>query len=53
MKDIFLLQLRLKKVYFDAEYKVGGDYLYFGREDAGLPEELLAKKMKVDVSLFQ
>jgi len=38
----FFATTKTEKVYFDAEYEVG-DYLYFGREDAGLPEDLLAK----------
>lgn len=36
----FFATTKTKKVYFDAQYKVG-DFLYFGREDAGLPETLL------------
>lgn len=38
----FFATTKTKQVYFDVEYKAG-DYIYFGREDAGLPEELLAK----------
>lgn len=36
----FFATTKTKQTYFDAKYEVG-DYLYFGREDAGLPEELL------------
>lgn len=38
----FFATTKTTQVYFDAKYEVG-DYFYFGREDAGLPEELLAK----------
>lgn len=38
----FFATTKTKQVYFQAEYKAG-DYFYFGREDAGLPEDLLAK----------
>lgn len=38
----FLATTKTKNVYFDAKFNVG-DYFYFGREDAGLPEDLLSK----------
>ncbi|MDN5105158.1 tRNA (cytidine(34)-2'-O)-methyltransferase [Aliarcobacter butzleri] len=38
----FLATTKTKNVYFDAKFNVG-DYFYFGREDAGLPEYLLSK----------
>ena len=38
----FFATTKTEKVYFDAKYEVG-DFLYFGREDAGLPESLLSK----------
>jgi tRNA (cytidine/uridine-2'-O-)-methyltransferase len=38
----FFATTKTKQLYFDVEYKAG-DYIYFGREDAGLPEELLSK----------
>ena len=41
----FFATTKTKQVYFDAKYEVG-DYFYFGREDAGLPENLLAKNEK-------
>ncbi len=41
----FFATTKTKQVYFDASYEVG-DYFYFGREDAGLPENLLAKNTK-------
>ncbi|RXJ86710.1 tRNA (cytidine(34)-2'-O)-methyltransferase [Arcobacter sp. CECT 8985] len=37
----FFATTKTDKVYFDQEFKEG-DYFYFGREDAGLPEDLLA-----------
>ena len=41
----FFATTKTKQVYFEASFEVG-DYLYFGREDAGLPEDLLAKNEK-------
>jgi tRNA (cytidine/uridine-2'-O-)-methyltransferase len=41
----FFATTKTKQLYFDAKYQVG-DYFYFGREDAGLPETLLAKNEK-------
>lgn len=41
-KRHFFATTKTTKPYFHAEFEVG-DYLYFGREDAGLPEYLLAK----------
>ena len=41
----FFATTKTKQVYFEQEYKVG-DYFYFGREDAGLPESLLAMNEK-------
>ena len=38
----FFATTKTKQNYFDAKYEVG-DFFYFGREDAGLPESLLAK----------
>jgi tRNA (cytidine/uridine-2'-O-)-methyltransferase len=38
----FFATTKTTQVYFDVEYKAG-DYFYFGREDAGLPETLLTK----------
>jgi len=39
-KRHFFATTKTTQTYFDAKYEVG-DYFYFGREDAGLPEELL------------
>lgn len=36
--------------YFDANYKAG-DYFFFGREDAGLPEELLENNKESCVNI--
>lgn len=38
----FYATTKTKQVYFDVDYKKG-DYFYFGREDAGLPEDMLDK----------
>lgn len=41
----FFATTKTTQNYFDMKYKVG-DYFYFGREDAGLPESLLAQHEK-------
>jgi len=46
----FLATTKTKQVYFDAEYKVG-DYIYFGREDAGLPVSLLEKSPNTCITI--
>ena len=46
----FFATTKTDKIYFDATYKVG-DYIYFGREDAGLPEDLLAKNKENCVTI--
>lgn len=46
----FFATTKTKQTYFDAKYEVG-DYFYFGREDAGLPETLLAKNEKGCVTI--
>lgn len=38
----FLATTKTQRVYFESEYQVG-DYFYFGREDAGLPQAILDK----------
>ena len=38
----FLATTKTKKVYFENKYQVG-DFVYFGREDAGLDEKLIQK----------
>jgi tRNA (cytidine/uridine-2'-O-)-methyltransferase len=39
---LFFLTTKTERPYWDAAFK-DGDYLVFGRETKGLPEELLAK----------
>ncbi|MBL6970058.1 MAG: tRNA (cytidine(34)-2'-O)-methyltransferase [Campylobacterales bacterium] len=41
----FFATTKTKKNYFEPEYQKD-DYLYFGREDAGLPEDLLEKNQE-------
>ena len=41
----FFATTKTKQNYFEASYEVG-DYFYFGREDAGLPQELLDKSVE-------
>ena len=41
----FFATTKTKKNYFDAKFEVG-DYVYFGREDAGLPQEVLDKRIE-------
>ncbi|MGM0520150.1 MAG: tRNA (cytidine(34)-2'-O)-methyltransferase [Campylobacterota bacterium] len=38
----FFATTKTQKVYFEQEFKVG-DYFYYGREDAGLPESIMNK----------
>jgi len=38
----FFATTKTKQTYFDASFKPN-DYLYFGREDDGLPQDLLAR----------
>ena len=46
----FLATTKTQQIYFDVEYKVG-DYLYFGREDAGLPENLLSSSPETCITI--
>ncbi|MEV9593355.1 tRNA (cytidine(34)-2'-O)-methyltransferase [Aliarcobacter butzleri] len=46
----FLATTKTKNVYFDAKFNVG-DYFYFGREDAGLPEDLLSKSFHTCITI--
>ncbi len=41
----FFVTTKTKQIYFEQKYEVR-DFFYFGREDAGLPRELLAKNKK-------
>lgn len=46
----FFATTKTKQVYFDVEYKTG-DYFYFGREDAGLPQSILDKSAKTCITI--
>ncbi|MDK2082251.1 tRNA (cytidine(34)-2'-O)-methyltransferase [Aliarcobacter butzleri] len=46
----FLATTKTKNVYFDAKFNVG-DYFYFGREDAGLPQNLLSKSSHTCITI--
>lgn len=46
----FLATTKTKQIYFDIEYKVG-DYFYFGREDAGLPQSILDKSPQTCITI--
>jgi tRNA (cytidine/uridine-2'-O-)-methyltransferase len=48
--DHFFATTKTKKPYFEAHYKKG-DYMWFGREDAGLPEELLENYQEFCVNI--
>ena len=41
----FFATTKTKQNYFEAKFEVG-DYIYFGREDAGLPQEVLDKRVE-------
>jgi len=46
----FYATTKTTKTYFEAEYKAN-DYFFFGREDAGLPEELLENNKEFCVNI--
>lgn len=46
----FLATTKTKNVYFDVKFNVG-DYFYFGREDAGLPQNLLSKSSHTCITI--
>lgn len=46
----FFATTKTTQNYFDAEYEVG-DYFYFGREDAGLPQEVLDKRQQSCITI--
>ena len=46
----FYATTKTTKTYFDADYKPN-DYFFFGREDAGLPEELLKNNKETCVNI--
>lgn len=46
----FLATTKTKQVYFEAKLEVG-DYFYFGREDAGLPQSILDKSLSTCITI--
>ena len=46
----FFATTKTDKLYFDAQYEIG-DYFYFGREDAGLPKELLENNKETCINI--
>lgn len=46
----FLATTKTKQVYFETQY-LAGDYFYFGREDAGLPQEVLDKSPNTCITI--
>ena len=46
----FMATTKTDNLYFNAEYKKG-DFFYFGREDAGLPESMLDMNPKTCVTI--
>lgn len=46
----FFATTKTKRNYFDIKYE-NNDYFYFGREDAGLPQELLDKSEKSCITI--
>jgi len=46
----FFATTKTKTAYFEPDYEVG-DYFYFGREDAGLPEDLLDRNKDTCINI--
>ena len=46
----FFATTKTTNVYFEQELKEG-DYFYFGREDAGLPKEILEKSLDTNITI--
>jgi tRNA (cytidine/uridine-2'-O-)-methyltransferase len=46
----YLATTKTKQAYFEAEYEPN-DYFYFGREDAGLPEDLLKQSSSTCINI--
>ena len=46
----FLATTKTEQAYFDMQYLLD-DYFYFGREDAGLPEDLLAQSIETCITI--
>ena len=49
-KRHFFATTKTKQTYFNASYKEN-DYFYFGREDAGLPEDLLERNKETCINI--
>ena len=46
----FFATTKTTQVYFEAEFKAG-DFFYFGREDAGLPQSILDKSREACITI--
>ena len=46
----FFATTKTNKIYFEEEFKVG-DFFYFGREDAGLPQTILDKSLETNITI--
>ncbi|MDD2697620.1 MAG: tRNA (cytidine(34)-2'-O)-methyltransferase [Arcobacteraceae bacterium] len=46
----FLATTKTEQAYFDVQYLLN-DYFYFGREDAGLPEDLLDQSIETCITI--
>ena len=46
----FMATTKTNQAYFDMQY-LPNDYFYFGREDAGLPEELLNQSIETCINI--
>ncbi|RBQ25931.1 MULTISPECIES: tRNA (cytidine(34)-2'-O)-methyltransferase [Arcobacteraceae] len=46
----FFATTKTTKIYFEENFEVG-DYFYFGREDAGLPQDILNKNKEACITI--
>ena len=46
----FFATTKTTQAYFEAKFEVG-DYIYFGREDAGLPQSVLDKSLSTCITI--
>ena len=46
----FFATTKTTKIYFETEFKAG-DFFYFGREDAGLPQSILDKSREACITI--
>ncbi|CAM3528324.1 tRNA (cytidine(34)-2'-O)-methyltransferase [Arcobacter aquimarinus] len=46
----FFATTKTKQIYFESKFEVG-DYFYFGREDAGLPQVILNKSLETCITI--